>query len=122
MVPQKVPLWTFEIYQNQKGVVFSPGKLSSLYSENFVIKTFGLDSDRPKRCDVLQFYKGKAGAGRHLYLTPKQHQAFALRCLIRGSSSKRPRLDISPTWNWQTALAVPNDYFEWKWPLLVKRE
>ena len=43
-------------------------ELPSLHSENLVIKTFGSDSDRPKRCDVVQFCVSKTGGGLNLYL------------------------------------------------------
>ena len=43
-------------------------ELASLHSENLVIKTFRSDSDRPKRCDVVQFCVSKEGGGLNLYL------------------------------------------------------
>ena len=43
-------------------------ELPSLRYENLVIKTFGADSDQPKRCDVVQLCVSKAGGGLNLYV------------------------------------------------------
>jgi len=40
----------------------------SLRYENLVIKTFGADSDQPKRCDLAQLCVSRAGGGLNLYV------------------------------------------------------